>query len=149
MSDGAQRLSTHEPSPATARAAWFFNPYVQIAIGALLVTASELFLRRGALTVAASSGLAKWLGIAALGSWWIWLGILTYILSFISWIHVLRLLPLSIAFPIINVVHVLIPIGAWLFLHERISPQRWLGIAIVLCGILLMVRPVIVAEEKL
>src|SRR5689334_21956573 len=96
MSDGAQRLSTHEPPPATARTAWFFNPYVQIAIGALLVTASELFLRRGALTVATPSGLARWLGISALGSWWTWLGIVTYILSFISWIHVLRLLPLSV-----------------------------------------------------
>ena len=113
------------------------------------MTASEILLRRGALAVANPTGFGKWIGIAALGSWWTWLGILTYILSFISWIHVLRLLPLSIAFPIINVAHVLVPLGAWIFLHERISPQRWLGIALVLCGILLMVRPVIVAEEKL
>lgn len=131
----------------------FLHPYVQLAVGAVLVTASELLLRRGAqgstdATVDASV-LGRLFGIAALGSWWTWLGIITYILSFASWLHVLRFVPLSIAFPAINVVHVLVPIGAWAILGERPTGLRWLGIALVLFGILLIVRPVVKAEEKL
>ena len=128
---------------------WFLHPYVQLAIGAMLVTASELLLRRGAQDYHDATGPANYLGIAALGSWWTWLGIITYILSFASWLYVLRFVPLSIAFPVINVVHVLVPLGAWAILHEHVSGRRWAGIALVLTGILLIVRPVVQAEEKL
>lgn len=128
---------------------WFFYPWVQIVIGAVLVTASELLLRIGAQSSASATGAAHWLGIAALASGWTWLGIISYVLSFLSWIHVLRFIPLSIAFPVINIVHVLIPIGSWLFLHEAISLRRWMGIALVFCGILLLVQPFAKAEERL
>jgi drug/metabolite transporter (DMT)-like permease len=106
---------------------WFLNPYVQIAIGALLVTGSELLLKRGAMT-------------GMLASPWTWGGIVTYVLSFASWLYVLRHLPLSIAFALINIVHVLVPLGAWLLLHETISLQRWAGIFLVLCGTVLVAR---------
>ena len=128
---------------------WFANAYVQIGIGALLVTASDLLLRRGAMESPNSGGVAGFLGLAALASLWTWAGIVSYILSFISWIHVLRLLPLSVAFALINVVHVLVPIGAWLLLHEHVSAMRWMGISLVLAGILLIVAPAARAEERL
>ena len=105
----------------------FRNPYVQIAIGALLVTASELLLKTGAMHGAMLSPFT-------------WMGIVTYLLSFASWLYVLRHMPLSIAFALINIVHVLVPLGAWLILGESISVQRWMGIALVLCGTILVAR---------
>lgn len=141
--------------PATGPAAllrWLANPYVQIGLGALLVTASELLLKKGAALTAtgpAATGPAAWFGVAALGSGWTWAGIVCYVLSFVSWLHVLRHVPLSIAFALINVVHVLVPVGAWLVLHEAISGRRWAGIGLVLCGILLVARPAARAEEEL
>jgi multidrug transporter EmrE-like cation transporter len=128
---------------------WFVHPYVQICIGAMLVTASELLLRHGAAGFADARGAQKWLGIAALASRWTWLGILCYIASFASWIHVLRFVPLSIAFPVINIVHVLVPVGSWAFLGEAISARRWAGIGLVVAGILLLVQPFVKAEETL
>jgi drug/metabolite transporter (DMT)-like permease len=122
---------------------------MQLAIGALLVTASELLLRRGAQDFHDATGLANYFGIAALGSWWTWLGIICYILSFASWLHVLRFVPLSIAFPAINIVHVLVPLGAAAILHEHVTGRRWLGIGLVLIGIMLIVRPVVKAEGQL
>ena len=97
------------------------NPYVQIGIGALLVTISELLLKKGAVA-------------GGLGSGWTWLGITTYIMSFISWLYVLRRLPLSVAYPLISVVHLLVPLGAWLLLGETILFRRWVGIAFVFTG---------------
>jgi multidrug transporter EmrE-like cation transporter len=125
----------------------FLNPYVQLAVGSLLVTSSELLMKKGA--SAAPTGTVGWFGIGALCSGWTWAGIVTYVLSFLSWVHVLRFVPLGIAYALINVVHVLIPIGARFFLHEDVPLKRWLGISLVVCGLLLILRPVINAEQKL
>ena len=122
------------------------NPYVQIALGALTVTASELLMKVGATHAPGTVGA---FGVEALASKWTWLAIVVYLLSFASWIYVLRTIPLGIAYALINVVHVLIPLGCWIFLHEMISPQRWFGITLVIAGLLLIAKPVAQAEEKL
>lgn len=127
----------------------FANPYVQIAIGALLVTASELLLKKGATAAPHLPGPIAWVGVSALASAWTWGGIVCYLLSFASWLYVLRLLPLSTAFALINVVHVLVPVSAWALLHEHVSMRQWSGITLVLFGIALVARPVAHAEERL
>jgi drug/metabolite transporter (DMT)-like permease len=109
------------------------NPYVQIALGALLVTASELLLKKGATSGALASG-------------WTWIGIMTYALSFVSWLYVLRHMLLSVAFSLISIVHVLVPLGAWWILGETISMQRWMGIACVFCGTVLVARSAAAAQ---
>lgn len=136
-----------EVARRAAPSGWFLNPYVQIAIGAVLVAASELMLKKGASAVAFER--PGWFGVAALSSWWTWAGIVCYIASFLSWLHVLRFVPLSIAFPLINVVHVLVPLGALLFLHEPVSFRRWIGIGLILVGILAIMQPATSAEAKL
>jgi drug/metabolite transporter (DMT)-like permease len=55
----------------------------------------------------------------------------------------------AIAFPLSNVVHVLIPLNCWIFLGEHISPQRWCGIAIVILGLAMVAKPVAKIEEQL
>jgi drug/metabolite transporter (DMT)-like permease len=139
-----------EPEPLVAprlqkSLAWFLDPYTQLAIGAVLVTASELLLKKGASTARPGSLFA----VAALGSGWTWLGIALYVVSFFNWLYVLRLMPLGIAFGFINSVQVLVPIGAWVFLHEAISTKRWMGIGLILLGVILLARPAARAEEKL
>lgn len=141
----AAAIATPAKAPPSARPRGFFNPYLQIAIGALLVTASELMLKKGA----DAATTASWLGVSALASLWTWGGIATYILSFVSWLYVLRFVPLGIAFSLINAVHILVPLSSWFFLHERISVGRWTGIALVLAGIILIGQTVATTEEKL
>jgi len=99
--------------------------YVAIGAGALLITVSELFLKTGASRGGLFSGRT-------------WCGIVTYVLSLLCWLYVLRRLPLSIAYALISIVQVLVPLGAWIFLGETISIHRWLGIACVLGGTLLV-----------
>jgi predicted N-acyltransferase/multidrug transporter EmrE-like cation transporter len=123
----------------------FWNPYVQILIGALLVTASELMLKKGA----TMAGGTSWMGIDALKSVWTWGGIVTYVLSFASWLYVLRYLPLGIAFTLINVVHVLVPLASWGLRHAAVTGRRWAGIVLVLVGIVVMAGNVAKVEEKL
>ena len=129
---------------------WFLHPWVQLGLEALLVTAAEIFIKVGATHTATAVGApTEWLGVSGLMSWWVWLGILCTILSFISWLYVLKHIPLSIAFPISNVVHALVPVGSWLFLAEAISLRRWCGIAVVFVGLVIVSKPVSSLEEKL
>ncbi len=127
----------------------FLNPRFQIFFGAVVVTASELFLKRGATATAGSAESWGWTGLASLRSPFVWVGIALVIVSLLSWLYVLKHLPLSIAFPLSNVVHVFVPIASWFFLGEVISSRRWCGIALVLIGLIVVAKPFAKIEERL
>jgi undecaprenyl phosphate-alpha-L-ara4N flippase subunit ArnF len=127
---------------------WFASPWLILVFEACFVTASETFLKIGASETERIKGW-EWTGLTALASIWIWCGIALVILSFLCWIYVLRHIPLSIAFPLSNVVHVLVPLSCWIFLGEYISPRRWCGIGIVVIGLIIVAKPVANIEEKL
>jgi drug/metabolite transporter (DMT)-like permease len=74
-------------------------------------------------------------GFRSLSSWMVWWGILIYIASFILWLVIIYRIDLSIAMPVGSAAYVFIPIMAIIFLHETVSPLRWLGIGMVILGI--------------
>lgn len=145
----APPMADAPPRPTFSPIAWFLNPYVQIGFAAVLAAGSEILMKKGAVAVENATGSVGIFGIAALASGWVWAGIVTYILGFISWIYVLRFVPLGVAYALINLDHVLIPLGAWAVLGEKISPRRGIGILIVLLGLYLIIRPLARMEEKL
>src|SRR2546421_4511633 len=112
------------------------NPWFQLVLSILFVTTSEVFLKRGAVEAPRLPEEVNWTGVSGLASPDVWYGILFVIASFASWLYVLRFIPLTIAFPLSNFVHVLVPLSSWFFLNELISVQRWCGIALVLFGVL-------------
>lgn len=125
------------------------SPYLQLLGAQVLITAAEVLLKKGAVASVAGSGGPEVLGLAALASGATWIGILLYIVSFLIWLHVLRVLPLTQAYALASMVHVLVPTAAWLFLNETISSTRAAGIALVLVGVLLVAAPAAKAEEEL
>jgi len=129
--------------------AWFLNPYVQIALGSLLTCAAELLLKQGAVSAPPIPWLPQWFDISAMFSGWTWLGICAYILSMISWLYVLRIMPLNIAYALVNVAQVLVPLGAVYFRHEHVSIKRWAGIGLVLLGLYALLDVTAKAEKKL
>jgi undecaprenyl phosphate-alpha-L-ara4N flippase subunit ArnF len=126
---------------------WWANPWFVLVLETILVTASEVLLKVGASETSRVEGW-EWTGLMSLASVWIWVGIVFVILSFLCWIYVLRHIPLSIAFPLSNVVHVLVPLSCWIFLGEHISAVRWCGIGIVIFGLAVVAQPVAKIEEK-
>ncbi|CAN5550975.1 4-amino-4-deoxy-L-arabinose-phosphoundecaprenol flippase subunit ArnE [soil metagenome] len=127
----------------------FRNPWLQVAISTVAVAVSELFQKRGAMATIHISEDWAWTGLTTLASPLVWIGMLLTVISFITWLYALKHLPLSVAFPASQAVHVLIPLSSWLVLGERISTLRWCGIALVLCGLALIARPAAELEEKL
>jgi drug/metabolite transporter (DMT)-like permease len=131
------------------RPSGFGNPWLQLALSVLCVFVSELLLKRGATDVADPENAFSWTGINGLASPLVWWAILLVIASFISWLYVLKYIPLAIAFPLSRVVDILVPLGCWIFLGELISTLRWCGIALVVIGLALVAKPVAQIEERL
>jgi undecaprenyl phosphate-alpha-L-ara4N flippase subunit ArnF len=127
----------------------FGNPWLQLGLSVLCVFVSELLLKRGATDVADPGSAFSWTGINGLKSPLVWWAILLIIASFISWLYVLRYVPLTVAYPLSRVVDILVPLGCWIFLGELISTTRWCGIALVVVGLALVAKPVAQIEERL
>ena len=126
------------------------NPWFQLALSIAFVATYEVLLKLGATETAHIAGARwAWTGLSGLASLYVWLGIPLVILSLITWLHVLRCIPLSVAFPISQVVHAFVPLGSWLVLGESISQLRWCGIALVLLGLAIVAKPVARLEERL
>src|SRR5438270_11259423 len=131
------------------RPSGFANPWLQLALSVVCVLASELLLKRGASEVADANSSLSWTGINGLTSALVWWAILLVIVSFASWLYVLKYIPLTVAFPLSRVVDVLVPICCWIFLGEIISARRWCGIALVIIGLAIVAKPVARLEERL
>lgn len=69
---------------------------------------------------------------------WMWLGITMMTLAFFSLLAMLSIENVSFVVPVTALSYAAGAIGAMLFLHERISPQRWLGVLIVCVGVTLV-----------
>ena len=128
---------------------WFLNPWVQLSICILLATVSEIFLKLGAEETADPANAWSWTGLTGLRSRWVWCGIVASVVSLFNWLATIRRLPLTIAFPVGNLVHVLVPLSSWIILGEAILPLRWFGIALVLLGLVIVARPAAKLEERL
>jgi drug/metabolite transporter (DMT)-like permease len=131
------------------RPSGFANPRFQLALSVAFVTASELLLKRGASDTANLAIAWSWTGINSLVSPLVWWGIICVIASFLSWLYVLKYIPLTIAFPLSRVVDVLVPLCCWILLGEEISARRWCGIALVIIGLAVVAKPVAKMEKQL
>jgi drug/metabolite transporter (DMT)-like permease len=70
----------------------------------------------------------------------VWLGLSCYGVSALLWLVVLSRLDLSYAYLMLASMYVLIPLVSWLFLGERIPPMRWLGMVVVVLGVVIVAR---------
>ena len=104
------------------RPSGFANPWLVLWLEVVCVLVYELLQKRGASATANLSAIWSWTGVTALTSPLVWLAMLLMIVSLLSWLYVLRYIPLSIAFPLSRTVDVLIPLSCWIILGENISP---------------------------
>lgn len=69
---------------------------------------------------------------------WMWIGIGMMTLAFFSLLAMLSIENVSFVVPVTALSYAAGAVGALLFLHERISKQRWLGVLIVCVGVTLV-----------
>jgi drug/metabolite transporter (DMT)-like permease len=61
-----------------------------------------------------------------------------YVAGFLTWLIVLSKLDLSYAYPFLAVTYVLVPLLSCLFLGENVPMMRWIGIAVICIGLVLV-----------
>lgn len=115
-----------------------FKIFALIVLNDIGDTLAQAFMKKGLMVTGISSvnftNLAEFL-IKGIGSPFLWLGILFFVLNFFVWIVILYKVDLSIAMPVGSFAYVLIPIAAMIFFHEKVNFLRWVGIALIILGI--------------
>jgi drug/metabolite transporter (DMT)-like permease len=69
---------------------------------------------------------------------YIWLGFIGFGLGAVFWLAVLSRVPLSIAYPFLALSYFVVVIEAWLFLRERVTWKRMLGVTIIVVGVVVV-----------
>jgi len=69
---------------------------------------------------------------------WMWIGVSMMTLAFFSLLAMLSIENVSFVVPVTALSYAAGAVGAMLFLHERLSTQRWLGVFIVCVGVTLV-----------
>ncbi|MDO8886361.1 EamA family transporter [Candidatus Oleimmundimicrobium sp.] len=70
----------------------------------------------------------------------VWLGLLLYVISAISWLVVLSRVDLSFAYPFAALGYALVVLVSWVYLKESISLLRWLGVLIICVGVIFIAK---------
>ena len=60
--------------------------------------------------------------------------------GFAGWAIVLSRLRLSLAYPALASMYVVIPIAAWAISNESITAAHWVGIVVIVLGVMLVLR---------
>ncbi len=68
------------------------------------------------------------------------LGLVFYAAGALAWIAVLARLDLSVAYPFLALNFVLVTLSGRFLLGETVPPLRWLGILVIIAGILLVAK---------
>jgi undecaprenyl phosphate-alpha-L-ara4N flippase subunit ArnE len=63
-----------------------------------------------------------------------------YTFMTILWLYVLQTIPLSQAFPVLGLMYALIPIASHYLLKEQVLFSQWVGISIIITGVILVVH---------
>lgn len=105
----------------------------------LLSTTGELFLKRGmnevgVLDFTATDTLIPTL-IKTVTNPNIWIGFFGFGLGSVFWLSVISRVPLSLAYPMLGLMYVIIVIESWIFLGEGLHPLRVLGALVVGLGV--------------
>jgi undecaprenyl phosphate-alpha-L-ara4N flippase subunit ArnE len=96
---------------------------------------AQLLLRRAALT-----GAIPTVPLTLLKNPWFMAGLVAYAGSVLSWLLVLRRVPLTVAAPFVALVYVLVPLASRLFFDERITSKMVVGMLLVALGVTLVAQ---------
>jgi drug/metabolite transporter (DMT)-like permease len=119
-----------------------FQAFVLYVLVIFAGTAGEMCMARamkivGEVTDFRPHAIARSIGGAMKLSWF-WIGLLGMALGFFSLLGLLSVAKASFVFPSTALSYVVGTLGGKLFLGERVTPQRWIGVILVFIGVALV-----------
>ena len=68
----------------------------------------------------------------------LWTGLVLFAVSALFWLVVLSRVPLSVAYPSVGMSYIFVVLFSRLWLHEHVPALRWVGVVIVVVGIVIV-----------
>lgn len=93
----------------------------------------------GALTAGSISAVAQ-TALRVATTPLIFAGLSFYVLGSAFWLLVLSKLDLSLAYPMLALTYVLIPLAAQFILGEQVPTLRWLGVGVIFVGVIIVAQ---------
>jgi len=115
--------------------------WLLVGAGVLMGSVGSLCMKWGAIRLgaAAEGGIGQTV-IAVASSPLIVAGVLLYAIPAGIWIWLLRTMPLTILQPALSLTYVVSAILAVLVLNEPVSLLRWMGILVIIAGVMIVAR---------
>ncbi len=70
----------------------------------------------------------------------VFMGLTFYVMGAAFWLVVLSKLDLSLAYPMLALTYVLIPLAAQFILGEQVPGMRWMGVSIIFIGVVVVAQ---------
>ena len=103
---------------------------------AIILAVGQFLFKRSAVAVG-GLGLAESLAALARNPSF-YAALALYAASTVLWVWILTRVPLSLAYPFVAVVMILVPIIGWQFFGERLNAAYWIGSGFIIVGMLVM-----------
>jgi multidrug transporter EmrE-like cation transporter len=71
---------------------------------------------------------------------WLWVGLVSYVVSLLVWIAALSRVEVSIAYPMLSIGYVVNAIAAWMLFGEALSAAKLGGIGVIIVGVYILAR---------
>ena len=68
----------------------------------------------------------------------IWIGLGLYVIATLIWFAVLSRAQLNVVYPLQSLSYILLLVGSIVVFHEQVTPVRWLGVVVILFGVVLV-----------
>jgi multidrug transporter EmrE-like cation transporter len=112
--------------------------YVAIlCLYALAMAGGQMLFKSAALATPQRGALAEWT-LELLRNWQFFAALVTYFLLAVLWVWILRVVPLSQAYPFVALAFAIAPLMGGIWFGEPLSARLLVGLAIIMCGLLLV-----------
>ncbi len=71
---------------------------------------------------------------------WFWIAGMLYFAAAVMWVWLLTHVRLSVAYPFVFLSLVIVPMASWYYFGEPLVAKYWLGVALIVAGITVLVR---------
>jgi drug/metabolite transporter (DMT)-like permease len=98
----------------------------------------SILLKMGSVEI--TYGNSMELLLHALSNTKILFGVALYVVPTFLWIYMLKRVDISFLQPLFSLVYVVTPVMAFMILHEKIPLNRWIGITVIVFGVLIIAK---------
>lgn len=113
---------------------WFL-----LLTGVVLSSLGGIFLKLGAVQIEHGNGVNHAIGQALL-QWRLYVGAFFYFIPVVIWIYMLKRVDITFLQPLFALVYIATPLLAIPLLQETMPSMRWLGIFVILIGIVIVAK---------